>query len=72
MRHSNTPMNFLVVLFWIISVQNRSKWIKLDQIWISHLSKIVTIKSCHIYHVEKNCHYIFDQIGSELSKMDQT
>ena len=40
--------------------------------WSSHQSKNVAIKSCHIYHGEKNHHYIFDQIGSELSKMDQT
>ena len=57
------------------SVQNGSKWIKLDQISISHLSKNVNIKSCHIYH-ENNHGQLFwtnsDHIGPYLSKMDQT
>ena len=57
---------------WIRSVQNGSNLIKLDQIRISHLSKNVTIKSCHIYHENKHGQLFLDQIGSDLSKMDQT
>ena len=34
----------------IKSVQNGSNLIKLDQIWISHRSKNVNLKRCHIYH----------------------
>ena len=42
-------------------------WIKLDQIGIS------PIKNCwHTYHEDKNGHFIFDLIGSDLSKLDQT
>ena len=33
-----------------ISDQICQKWIRLDPIWVFHLSKNVTIKSCHIYH----------------------
>ena len=32
---------------------------------------LLHVKSFHIYRDGKNDHYIFDQIGSELSKMDQ-
>ena len=46
--------------------------------WSSHQSKNVAIKSCHIYHGEKNYHWnispdfnFFYQIESNLSKMDQ-
>ena len=35
------------------------------------LSKNVSIKSCHICKKDKNSHFIFDQIGSDLYKMDQ-
>ena len=48
------------------------KWIKLDQTWsnwISHQSKSVTIKSCHIYKKDKNGRFIFDLFGWDLSKM---
>ena len=58
-----------LVFFWIRFVQNGSKWIKLDQIWISHLSKNVTIKNCHIYHENKHGQLFW--IRSHLSKMDQ-
>ena len=40
----------LKVHYLIRPVQTGSYWIKLDQIWISHLSKNVTIKSWHIYY----------------------
>ena len=46
--------------------------IKLDQIGFPHRSKIVTIKSCHIYRKDKNGCFIFDFFGSDLSKMEQT
>ena len=50
------------------------KWIKLDQIWISHLSKNVTIKSCHNYHENKHGQLFWirsDQICPKRIKMDQ-
>ena len=53
---------------WIRSAQTGSNWIKLD----FHKSKIVTIKSCHIYRNVINACYVFDFFGSDLSKMDQT
>ena len=34
-----------------------------------HISKNVSIESCHIFKKNKNGHFIF---GSDLSKMDQT
>ena len=46
---------------------------KMDQTcsnWTSQQSKNVSVQSCHIYKLDKNCHYILDQIGSDLSKMD--
>ena len=46
---------------------------KLDQTcsnWISQQPKNVSIQSCHIYKLDKNGHFILDQIGSDLSKMD--
>ena len=55
--------------------QNEKKSIKMDQTWlnwISHQSKNVTIKSCHIYREDKNGCFVFDFFGSDLSKMDQT
>ena len=55
----------------IKSVQNGSNLIKLDQIWISHLSKNVTLKSSHIYHQSKHGQHFLDQIRLNLSKMDQ-
>ena len=68
----------MVNFFWLDqmkSVQNGSKWIKLDQISISHLSKNVNIKSCHIYH-ENNHGQLFlarsDEICPNWIKMDQT
>ena len=57
----------MAVLFWIFFDQICPKWIKLDQTcsnWISHQSKNVSIQSCHIYKLDKNCHFILDQIGS--------
>ena len=65
----------MAVLFWIFFDQICPKWIKLDQTWsnwISHQSKNVTIKSCHIYRKVRNDYLIFDFFGSDLSKMDQT
>ena len=49
--------------------------VKMDQTWsnwISHQSKNVTIKFCHIYRKDKNDSFVFDFLGSDLSKMDQT
>ena len=65
----------MAVLFWIFLDQFRPKWIKIDQTcsnWISHQSKNVSIKSCHIYKKDKNGCFILDFFGSDLSKMDQT
>ena len=62
----------MAILFLIFLDQICPKWIKLDQIGFLTNQKEIAIKSCHIYHGEKNHHYIFDQIGSQLSKMDQT
>ena len=65
----------MAILFLIFLDQIRPKWIKLDQTWsnwISHQSKNVTIKSCHIYRRDKNGCFFFDFFGSDLSKMDQT
>ena len=67
----------MVILFgsdWIRSVQNGSNLIKLDQMWISHLSKNVTIKSCHNYHENKHGQLFWirsDQICPKWIKMDQ-
>ena len=50
------------------------KWIKLDQMWTSHLSKNVTIKSCHNYHENKHGQLFWinsDQICPKWIKMDQ-
>ena len=58
-------------MFWIRSVQSGSNLIKLYQIGFSP-SKIITIKSCHIYHEDKNGYFIFEFFESDLSKMDQT
>ena len=65
----------MAVLFWIFLDQICPKWIKLDQTcsnWISQQSKNVFIQSCHIYKLDKNGHFILDQIGSDLSKTDYT
>ena len=65
----------MAVLFLIFLDQIRPKWIKLDQTWsnwISHQSKNLTIKSCHIYSKDKNGRFVFDFFWSDLSKMDQT
>ena len=43
----------MAVWFLIFLDQICPKWIKLDQIEISHQSKNVTIKSCHIYKQNK-------------------
>ena len=40
--------------------------------WISHQSKNVTIKSCHIYKKDNIGFFILDSFGSDLSKIDQT
>ena len=45
---------------------------KLDETgsnWLFHQSKIVIVKSCSIYHEDKDGNFILDQIGSNLSKM---
>ena len=64
----------MAVLFWIFLDQICPKWIKLDQNgskWITHQSKNVTIKSCHIYKKDKNGCFILDFFGSNLIKLDQ-
>jgi len=45
----------MVNFFWIKSDQICPKWIKMDQIWISHLSKHVTIKRC-TFKLNENKH----------------
>ena len=65
----------IAILFLITLDQICPKWIKLDQTWsnwISHQSKNITIKNCHIYREDKNDYFVFDFFGSDLSKMDQT
>ena len=65
----------IAVLFLIFLDQICPKWIKLDQDWISHRSKNVTIKSCHIYKKDKNGCFVFDffdQICPKWIKLDQT
>ena len=61
-------------LFLIRFDQICPKQIKLDRIWISHLSKNVNIKSCHIYH-ENNHGQLFltrsDKICPKWIKLDQ-
>ena len=61
--------------------QNGSNLIKLDFWWNNQNFSLswyfdhslnVDITSCHIYHENKKGHIIFDQIGSALSKIDQT
>jgi hypothetical protein len=37
-----------------------------------HISKNVSIQSCHIFKKNKNYRFIFDFFGSDPSKMDQT
>ena len=44
--------------------KNTSQWL--------HISENVSIKSCHIFKKNKNGRFIFESIGSDLSKMDQT
>ena len=39
--------------------------------WL-HISKNVSIKSCHIFKKNKNAILFSDFFGSDLSKMDQT
>ena len=57
-----------MVIFLLIRLhQICPKWIKLDPKWISPQSKNVDIISCCIYHEYRNCHIIFDQIGSDLT-----
>ena len=51
------------VLFWIFLDQICPKWINLDQTWsnwISHKSKNVTIKSCHVYQKDHNGSFVLD------------
>ena len=68
----------MAVLFLIFLDQICPKWIKLDQTWsnwISHQSKNVTIKSCHIYRKDRNDYFIFDfldQICQKWIELDQT
>ena len=61
----------IIIIFFIRLGQNCPKWIKLDQIGILP-DQDVDIKSCHNHHEDKNGHFIFNQIGSDLSKMAQT
>ena len=76
------------VWFWIFLDQICPKWIKMDPTWsnlikldqtlwnwISHQSKNVTTKSCHIYKKNNNGCFIWiflDQICPKLIKLDQT
>jgi hypothetical protein len=54
------------------SVKNGSNWVKLYQYrFFTNQKLLCTIKSCHICHENKNCNSNLDQIGSNLSKMDQ-
>ena len=62
----------MTALFLIFLDQICPKWIKLDQIGFSHQSENVTIKSCHIYRKDNHGFFVFDFVGSDLSKMDQT
>ena len=52
--------------------QNGSNLIKLEFFPIKNSLRNVDIKSCHIYHEDKNGHSISNQIGSDPSKMAQT
>ena len=61
-----------LIFFWIRSVQNESNFVKLDQIGFPHQSKNVAIKSYHIYREDKNGCFVFNFLGPDLSKMDQT
>ena len=61
----------MAILLLIRLDQICPKWIKLDQNEFLTNQKIVNIKSCHIYHEDKNGHFVSDQIESDLSKMDQ-
>ena len=62
----------MALLILIFLDQICPKWIKPDQIEFPYQPKIVTIKSCHIYHEDKNGYIILDFFESDLSKMDQT
>ena len=65
----------MTVLFFDFLDQICPKWIKLDQIGFPHQSKNVTIKSCHIYRMDKNGYFVFDffdQICPKWIKLDQT
>jgi hypothetical protein len=56
------------------SVQNGSKWIKPDPIWISHLSKNVNIKSCHTFHENNHGQHFLtksDKICPKWMKLNQ-
>ena len=76
-----SPLLWILMLFQTWSVQNGSNLIKLDQTWskwISHQSKNVSIKSCHIYKKDKNGCFVLDffwirsvQTWSNLIKLDQ-
>ena len=64
----------MAVLFLIFFDQIWPKWIKLDQTWsnwISHQSKNVIIKSCHIHKKNEIFFWIKSvQNGSNLNKLD--
>ena len=62
----------MAVLFLIFFGSDPSKMDQTWSNWISHQSKDVTVKSCHIYKKDKNGCFILDFFGSDLSKMDQT
>ena len=59
-------------MFFLSSGSDLSKVDQTWSNWISHQSKNVIIKSCHIYRKDRNDSFIFDFFGSDLSKMDQT
>ena len=61
----------MTVLFLIFFGSDLSKMDQTWSKWISHQSKNVAIKSCHIYRKDKNACYVFGFFGSDLSKMDQ-
>ena len=60
--------------YWIRSVQNGSKWIKLDQIGVFTNQKFYYKKLLSIYLplIIIKWWFVSDQIWSDLSKLDQT
>ena len=62
----------MAILFFDFFGSDLSKMDQIGTNWISHQSKNITIKSCHIYRKDKNGCFVIDFFGSDLSKMDQT